>query len=273
MKLIRLSTFSNDDYIEEAARIVEMAKKDHVILRAMGACAVRIHCSENRGLLVKLDRNITDLDFMSYEEYRTRLEPFFHRLGYSLNERFTSTMGNVRQIYKKLSPDVHVDLFFDKLRMSHEICFRNRLEIDPITISLADLILEKAQIVRINEKDVKDLAVLMIEHDVGPKDEETINSEYIADLTSKDWGLYYTITTNLKDIRDTFEDKFGGVLSSDQTADLRRNMEKIIQAIEDRPKTMKWKMRARIGPKQKWYDDVEEVTRGSLAEYLESKKL
>jgi hypothetical protein len=34
-----------------------------------------------------------------------------------------------------------------------------------------------------------------------------------------------------------------------------------LKEIESRPKTVSWKLRARVGPKSKWYRDVEDVNR------------
>jgi len=82
--------------------------------------------------------------------------------------------------------------------------FLKRLEIDYPTISLADLLLEKMQIVKLNEKDILDTIVMLREHDVGEGDKETINSDRVSGLLSDDWGFYYTVTTNLGKIKSAF---------------------------------------------------------------------
>jgi hypothetical protein len=51
--------------------------------------------------------------------------------------------------------------------MNHIIEFKDRLEKDYPTIPLEELMLEKLQIVKINEKDIKDLIVLILEHEIG----------------------------------------------------------------------------------------------------------
>ena len=81
-----------------------------------------------------------------------------------------------------------VDVFFDRLDMNHIIDFKNRLELDFPTISLADLLLEKMQIVQINEKDIKDTIILLREHPVEDPDKETINANYVASLLAEDWA-------------------------------------------------------------------------------------
>jgi hypothetical protein len=176
-------------------------------------------------------------------------------LGYE-HQRFYYEDG--RQIFVNGQPEYVVDVFFDQLRMCHNIDFRNRLEIDSPTIPLAELLLEKMQIVEFTEKDANDSMMLLREHDIGDNDSETINQEYIARLLSKDWGFYYTVTTNLKRMRDTFIDDLGKEhLSKDDKEDIKAKIDRALGRIEDEPKDMSWKMRAKIGTKRPWYQEVE----------------
>ena len=52
----------------------------------------------------------------------------------------------------------------------------DRLEAEELTLPLAELLLEKMQIVQINEKDLIDTIMLLREHPVGDMDEGTINA-------------------------------------------------------------------------------------------------
>ncbi|MGA2461980.1 MAG: hypothetical protein ABSF82_11210 [Candidatus Bathyarchaeia archaeon] len=144
--------------------------------------------------------------------------------------------------------------------MNHNIPFTNRLELEPFTISLADMLLEKMQIVHINEKDIIDTIMLLREHEIGYENAaETIDARYIVGLLSKDWGFYYTFTTNLAKVREkTAATK---ELSEDDRADVNRKIQKLADILEKEPKTFAWKMRAKIGTKNKWYKDVEEIRR------------
>jgi hypothetical protein len=42
---------------------------------------------------------------------------------------------------------------------------------------------------------------------------------------------------------------------------VRARLGKLDDAIEQAPKTQRWKLRARVGSRVKWYEDVEEVSR------------
>jgi hypothetical protein len=249
---------------EEAAKIVGIAKDEGIILRVMGACAVRIHCTKYRYLLEKFKRELTDLDFVSYEIFEPVMEKFFGKLGYVSRTYMPKMWGRAgiikRHIYIGKKTGVIVDVFFDKLEMCHTIDFKGRLEIDYPTISLADLLLEKAQIVKINEKDVKDIILLLREHEVGVIDAETINAAYIAKLLSNDWGFYYTVVTNLNNVK-SFARAYAEreVLTKEDLEDISVKINKLLQFIEKEPKSMRWKLRAKIGTRKKWYNDVEEA--------------
>ena len=62
--------------------------------------------------------------------------------------------------------------------------------------------LQKLQIVQINDKDLKDAMLLLLAAPVGETDENAINVKYVAKLFADDWGFYYTATTNLKKIKE-----------------------------------------------------------------------
>lgn len=92
----------------------------------------------------------------------------------------------------------NVDVFLDKFHMQHVLDFRRRLHIDPFSIPLTDLLLTKLVNINLADKDVRDIISLVDDHQVGETDGgETINKSYIAELCSKDWGLYKTLTLTM----------------------------------------------------------------------------
>ncbi|MBS7655091.1 hypothetical protein KEJ50_01090 [Candidatus Bathyarchaeota archaeon] len=245
--------------IDEAVKIVDLGESKGLPLRLMGALAIYVHSSnEAKSLHEALSRQFTDIDLMTTSD-REKVKKFFLDIGYKPRERFMAIMAEARHIYEKPEIGIHVDVFFNELDMCHKIDFRGRLLVDYPTISLADLLLEKLQIVEINEKDVKDVVVLLSDHKIGDDDEkEVVNSGYIAELLAKDWGFYYTVTTNLKKIK-TLADSYSQVLTEDKIIDVKNKIDEILNKIEEKPKSMSWKVRAKIGTKTKWYKEVEEI--------------
>jgi hypothetical protein len=105
--------------------------------------------------------------------------------------------GNRVALTSNEDPSVHADVFLDKLEFNHDVEFGERLLVDKYTIPLAELLLEKMQIVKINRKDIVDTIMLLREHEVGHADNETVNTEVISKIMANDWGFYNTFMKNL----------------------------------------------------------------------------
>ena len=181
-------------------------------------------------------------------------------LGYVDQAAVTVMFGHRRMIWDHVSNGLHADVFFDVLEMNHDVPFEHRLDIDPMTISLADMLLEKMQIVEINEKDLIDTIMLLREHEIGNSDARSgIDLGYISDLLSSDWGFYYTVTTNLGKVKGRLPQL--AELTVEDSTDVSDKVDKLLEGINNEPKTLSWKVRAKVGPKTKWYRPVEEVSR------------
>jgi hypothetical protein len=243
----------------EGGRIVNAAQERNLNLRLLGAIAFQLHCPKYNYLTAKLRRTLSDVDFAGYSSEREPIDRMMREFGYSDQPMITALFGARRMIWDNKANGMHVDIFFDKLEMNHEIDFDGRLELDAPTIPLADMLLEKMQIVHINEKDIVDTIMLLREHQVGNAAPETIDSQYIAKLLSNEWGFYYTVTTNLNTVEKAL-DRYPE-LTQDDRVDAQAKIRALLERLQKEPKTLAWKLRARVGPKTKWYNDVEEVNR------------
>jgi hypothetical protein len=239
-------------------RLISEAQAEGIFLRVLGGLAIKVHSpqSSHRALV----RSYPDIDFVTDKPGARQLEAFLEPRGYTPNKTFNTLSGDRRQLYYDLERNRQIDVFIGEFSMCHKLPLADRLPIEPLTIPLAELFLSKAQIVELNRKDALDLITLVLDHEVGPGDDETINSDLIADLCAKDWGLYTTVTMNI--------DRLIKLLTGDEIElekvrkeTIRGRLKVLKEAIEAAPKTMGWKMRARIGKRVRWYDEVEEVQR------------
>ena len=247
------------DFLEEATRILDAAKERRITMRLMGAAAMRVHCPGSARLHEEvLNRALSDIDFMTYQRHIREARRLLQDLNYVWDE-VIARVSEYRDIFHDTVNRRIVDVFYDKLHMCHTIEFKGRLEVDYPTIPVADLLLEKLQIVRLNEKDIKDMIVLFREHPVKETNEDAVNCRYIARLFAKDWGFYYTATTNLKRLRDDFISMYD--IPQEDVKRIKARINELLKAIEREPKSLRWRIRARVGTKQKWYRDVEEVIR------------
>jgi hypothetical protein len=242
-------------FVDEALRIIDEANKQGIILRLMGAIAIRLHSPDYAYLHEKLGRSITDIDYVAYEKQSSRLEKFFESQNYSRRLlSFSFALGG-RMIFTNNLDGRHVDVFLDRLEMCHKIEYKKRLEIDSPTVPLAELLLQKMQIVKISEKDIIDTTMLILAHEIGETDENTINAGYIAGILSKDWGFFFTVTTNLRKVASLMREF--KVLKKEEKETVSSRIDELLQRIEDKPKSRSWKMRARVGTSKKWYKEVD----------------
>ena len=197
---------------------------------------------------------------MGYEKEIGKVEGMFKELGYEVLGGRGVTMDvwvGRRIFHDPAGTRRRVDVFLDRLDFCHPIELKGRLHLDPITIPLTDILLEKLQIVEINEKDLKDLIVLLLEHDVAEGSEtDRFDTSYVVELLSAQWGFYYTVSLNFDRIRrymDTIPE-----LTAEQKELVGARMDRIWQQVEAAPKGLKWKLRARTGPSRRWYNEVGE---------------
>ena len=241
----------------ELMRIIKASDEAGIILRVIGSLAFQLHCSKFGYIQEAMGRAYTDIDFAAYRKQTKEIQELMEGLGYFENREVFIMSEGERSIFDKPDTGLHVDVFYEKLDFCHVIRWEGRLEVDSPTIPLAEMVLEKMQIVQINEKDVIDTIMLLLEHPLGDIDRETINIKYIAELCSTDWGLWRTTTMNLDKVRQLAHGY--GQLKDEEKAHVEAQVASALERIETEPKSLAWRLRARVGDRVRWYKEVDEV--------------
>jgi len=239
---------------EEVKRLVDAARERGIVIRVIGGIAVKLHSpsAEHRAM----SRTYGDIDFIGYRSDRTEISRLMEDMGYEPNRRFNALQGHRRLLFDNPDLGYDADFFLDVFPMCHELNLVGRLELDEYTVPIEYLLLSKLQVIELNEKDVIDVLALIHDHDIAEGEGlETIDPRPIAELVSNDWGWYKTLSTNLDKVLALAADYLEGERREICTERLTR----LRQMMEDVPKSMKWKMRARIGEKKRWYDLPEDV--------------
>jgi hypothetical protein len=248
------------DVLAEARRLMDAANHSDVLARTIGGAAVGLHAPG--GVPSVLARPYRDIDLVTTKKGGPATLKLLISMGYEPNTRFNSLNSATRLVVYDNVFGRQVDVFVGSFRMCHSIPITDRLELDPRTIPLAELLLTKLQIARLNEKDVKDILAIMVEHEVSDHDDDTVNGEYIADLLAGDWGLWRTSTSTIETVRARVPESG---LDADQQRRVQAGLTALWDRIEARPKSMRWKARARVGERARWYDEPEEIEHADLA--------
>lgn len=248
----------NLEFVDEALALVRDAEAQGIRLRILGSIAYRLQCPNNLHHFQDTKRVLTDVDFGAEKKQNRAIREFLMARGYVPDEGIYMASEGARHAYLHKDTKLNVDVFADELNFCHKVPFKGRLHFDSPTICNTDLLLEKMQIVEINLKDFKDTIVLMLEHPLSHDQtgHKSIDTGYIVDMMRQDWGFYYTFTTNLKRVPD-YLSEFPSLKSHEGDV-IRSRINDLLKKIDEAPKTMGWKMRAAIGTRKKWYQEVSE---------------
>jgi hypothetical protein len=245
--------------IEEARRIAEAAQERKLRLKLMGGGGVHLHSQS--ATRPPLRRKYGDLDFVTSKRDRPAVEKLFPALGYEANDRFNLLQGDTRLAFLDNVNGRQIDIFVERIRMSHVIDLKDRLDFQGPSLTPADLLVSKLQVFEVNMKDLVDSIALLHDHPVADHDDEAINARYIARLCSQDWGLYRTLQINMEKVR-----KAAFEMEGVQAERVDQGLEALSKEIESQPKSMKWKLRAQVGDRVRWYELPEEVRQPYQAE-------
>jgi hypothetical protein len=246
-----------EKFENELKRILQASDQAGVLLRVIGSLAFQLHCPKYGYLQAAMGRAYTDIDFAAYSKQTKQIRELMASLGYTENKEVFIVSEGERAIFDKPDTGLHIDVFYEKLDFCHAIHWNGRLEVDSPSIPLAEMLLEKMQIVQINEKDVIDTIMLLLEHPLGDSDKEVINIKRVAAICAADWGFWRTVTMNLEKVRALAHHY--SQLTDEQKARVEQQVKDAVERLDKEPKSMGWKLRARVGDRVKWYKDVDEV--------------
>jgi hypothetical protein len=250
---------TNEELYREALRIVEHAERHQHQFRIIGSIACYAHSPSAAVVLERAGRRVADIDLVTTSSVRQdTADGLLAEFGYEPYTHHNVWHAETRQMYDR-DDGVHVDLFRDELNFCHPIPLRSRLEDDAPTIPLAELVLQKLQIVEINEKDLQDVGVLLLDHALG-HDRDELDGDLIAQRLAGDWGFWYTATTNLGKLRAYIAHE-AELFGPPAVPVIDARAAELEAAIEQHPKSARWKMRAKLGTRMRWYQEVEEAHR------------
>jgi hypothetical protein len=241
----------------EVTRIVDAADAAGVEVRVLGSIGVALHCPDAAALLPSFERTYADIDLVAYRRNAKALALVLASLGYDDDRAVYIASEGTRSIFSDPARNIHLDVFYDRLEFCHVIPMVDRLEMDRPTIPLAELLLSKLQIVRINEKDVVDVILLLLDHELAVGDSDVIDVDRISALTAADWGLWRTISLNLEKVISLAASY--PQLAEAQRVRTRQAATRLKERIDAAPKSRAWRLRDRIGDRRQWWTDVEEV--------------
>ena len=239
---------------EEAMRITRAASARSLVVRVVGGVAIHLRAAPDTP--AALTRTYKDIDVVTTSSASRAVQDLFGELGYRPDREFNALHARDRLLFYDDGNRRQIDVFVGSFQMCHEIDLSARLELDQLTVPLAELLLTKLQIVQLNEKDQRDILALLHDHPVADHDRDAINASVVARACAGDWGLWRTTKGTLSCSRESLT---GYELSPPSRARVQSGLEQLDAAIEGEPKTRRWRWRARVGERARWYEEPDEV--------------
>jgi hypothetical protein len=239
------------DPVAEARRLVDLAQDQGLTLRIVGGIAVAI-VAPSIGAL-QPQRTYHDIDLVAPAGSAV-IARCMTAAGYIGAERFNALNGSERLLFHDPSGR-RVDVFIERMRMCHVLDLRHRLDIHAWTVPPADLLLSKLQIVEMTDRDAQDVRAILTDHALEDAD-DGIDRRRLRAVCTSDWGWWRTVDRSLTALLERWRTAAMG--DPDLAAPLGRAV--AIQAdLAAAPKSLAWRMRARVGDRMRWFELPEEV--------------
>jgi hypothetical protein len=245
------------DPLPEAMTLVRGASEAGHQLKILGGLGVRVLCPD----FPPRQRAGQDIDLACLGKTRRQVADHLERAGCQPDRRFNNLNGD-RQMYFMAPSGRPIDVIVDRLSMCHVLDLRPSFGSASATLDPADLLLSKLQIFELNAKDAHDIIHLLSGVRVGPDgtpdSRSSIDPDRFGSVLSGDWGWWRTATGSLS--------KLPGLLAEQPALappyprfDPLTQAKQLLEIAETVPKSLKWKTRAKVGERVRWYELPEEV--------------
>jgi hypothetical protein len=249
-----------EDALPEAVALARAAADAGVGLKLLGGLAVRVLVP---GLPPRIGTG-QDIDFGCLSKGRKEVAAYLERSGCLPDRRFNNLNGD-RQMYFTAPSGRPIDVMVDRLSMCHILDFRAGFSRLPLTLDAIDILLTKLQIVELNFKDVRDILQLLSGLPVRAAGDGTgghgrvvLDTRRFADLLAADWGWWRTVTGNLAKL-PALADANPELVPTAPPHDPLAQASALADVATEVPKGLKWKLRANVGDRVRWYELPEEV--------------
>jgi len=248
-----------DDPLPEAISLAEGAAAAGLGLKLLGGLAVRVICPDLPPRL----RAGQDIDFACLSKGRKDVAAYLERSGCIPDKRFNNLNGD-RQMYFNAPSGRPVDLMVDRLTMCHVLDFRPSFGTSLLSLGAMDILLSKLQIFELNEKDARDIFQLLAGVPLGQASDgqevggPLLDTHRFAQLLAADWGWWRTVTGNLGKLPGLAAGQ-PALIPPGAPQDPLAQAAELLELARSVPKGMKWKMRANVGDRMRWYELPEEV--------------
>ncbi|HYG71242.1 MAG TPA: hypothetical protein VEC15_03010 [Actinomycetota bacterium] len=245
------SEVAPEELVTDASALIRTATDAGVAMRLLGGLAFYVLAPSSRG--GPLMRRYRDFDVAVPAKSGPAATRILEASGLTPDKHFNALHGARRMIFES-SKGYPVDVLIGTFQMCHRLEIEDGFDRHELVIAPSDLLLTKLQIAAIEPKDLADATALLLDLPVG-SGAGTIEAQRFAAPLAEDWGFFHSVELNLDRVRtfaETTLERAGAAVVAERIAALA-------SAMEAAPKSLRWRMRARVGERVAWYETPEEV--------------
>ncbi|TMC06188.1 MAG: hypothetical protein E6J41_19530 [Chloroflexi bacterium] len=227
--------------LARGAQLAAAAEEAGVPARLFGGVGVGVLLGERWPEACRRDPG--DIDLAARARDRRVLVQVLEREGFFADREFNALHGRERLLFRD-GVGVKVDVVLDVLRMCHTIPLAAGFETEGPTLPAWLLLVSKLQVVELTAKDQLDAAALLL----GCRYEE-LEADRVARDCADDWGLWRSLCGTLRMLR-----RQPPPLDADEQLRMRGVAARLLERLETVPKTLRWRLRDRVGDRVRWYE-------------------
>ena len=154
------------DPLAEALRLIALGNATGLQVRLMGGLSFHARCPS---WTARIDRDGRDIDLAIRGKDRKGVMALLDAGGYAADRQYNALNGHKQMYFVDPARRRPVDVLIDRMEMCHKFEFADRLALDSPTVPLAEMLLSKVQIAKINRKDILDGLALLSEYPARPR--------------------------------------------------------------------------------------------------------
>lgn len=221
---------TTNELAELGTQLVNRAAAQGLTLRMSGGVAISLRCP-SISTHPSLQRANADLDFYAVAQDWQKISEWMQAQGFTLERTLPQELSFARagaavEIHR---PDSREDFALD---------VSSRLEVVPLTLPLADLLLQKLARIDFRDKDIQDATALLADHRVtdGGDEDEDINRAYLYPIVNREYRLWKTVFDNTV----TLEKIFDKYLEPEEAQLAWRRIERLQEVFDGKSHSLGW---------------------------------
>lgn len=240
-----------EELVADASALVRTAADAGLAMRLLGGLGFYVLATSSR--TEPLTRSYRDFDVAVPQKAGPTASRILEASGFAPDKHFNALHGARRMIFH--APKGYpVDVLIGTFEMCHRLVIEDAFDRHELVIAASDLLLTKLQIATIEPKDLADATALLIDLPVAPRPDAIEADRFVAPLAD-DWGFFHTVELNLDRLRAFAEMK----IDAARAGLVSERIAVLVAAMQAAPKSLRWRMRARVGERLAWYETPEEV--------------